>query len=415
MTDASGLVPSGTGPSGARRVLEALLGIPFTEGNQVEVLRNGDAIFPAWLQEIRNATGSIDLLEYLWGKGPITDQIGDALADRAEAGVRVRVLLDAMGSKGADPSQVERLRAAGAQVRFFRPAPSWRITVLNARTHRRALVCDEHVAFTGGTGVDVAWTGDGRSPGAWRDTAVRVRGPAVDGVRGAFVTSWAQSPFELVDDRDEFPVHATSGTAALQCLRPASQPGWNDAMVAVVALLHLARRRVRIATPYARLPPRLLEALAAATGRGVQVQLLLPGPHVDHPLVRLQAEKGYAALMEAGVEIWRYQPSMLHNKLVTVDGRLSMVGSTNLDARELVLNEQVALVIDDLATTGTLDRDFDEDLRHSCRISPEEWAERGRRQRAFESVAHAVGYPMGGMGAVGMTSSRPSVLARLRP
>lgn len=394
-------------PGEARRVLEALLGVPFTEGNSVEVLRNGDEAFSAWLEEIGGARRSVDLLSYLWGTGPITDTLAGALADRARAGVRVRVMLDALGSKGIDGSQVERMRSAGAQVEFFRPVPTWRITAVNARSHRRALIIDERVAFTGGMGVDRAWTGGGRTRGDWRDTGVRVRGPAVDGVRGAFAASWIQAPQALIGDQDLFPSPEPAGAAAVQVLRPASQPGWNDAVVALVALLHLARERVRIATPYARLPVRLLEAVTAAARRGVRVQILVPGPHVDHAFAQLQGQHEHQALLQAGVEIWEYQPSMLHVKLVAVDGHLAMVGSVNVDARSLVLNEQVVLLIDDPSTTAALERDFDDDLSHSRQTTVEKWSRRGRRRRVMESVAYAVGRPVRGMGATGMTTPGP--------
>jgi cardiolipin synthase len=392
-----------------RRMLEALLGVPFSEGNRIDVLRNGDEIFPAWLEAIGQSTRSIDLLAYLWGKGPITREVGDALVDRARAGVRVRVLLDALGSKGIDRSILGDLRGAGAQVAFYRPVPNWRITAVNARTHRRALICDEEVAFTGGTGIDRAWTGAGRTRGDWRDTAFRLRGPVVDGVRGAFATAWIQTPHPLLAAEDRFPALPPAGNAAVQVLRSASQPGWNDSMVALVALLQLARERVDISTPYARMPVHLLHLVTGAARRGVQVRLLVPGPHVDHPLVRLQGDHDHDALLNAGVEIWCYQPSMLHTKAVTVDGRLAMVGSVNFDARALVLNEQVALVVSDAATTAALDRDFEEDLEHSRQMTREEWSRRGRRRQVLETVAHAAGRPVRGMGAAGMTGVRPGL------
>lgn len=243
MTQSTMFGDSGATRDDPRRVLEALLGVAFTEGNRIDVLRNGNEIFPAWLEEIRTATRSIDLLSYLWGKGPITGDVADALAERARAGVRVRVLLDAMGLKGTERSELHCMRSAGAQVRFFRPVPTWRMTVVNARTHRRALICDEQVAFTGGTGIDRAWTGGGRTSGDWRDTAVRVRGPAVDGLRGAFTASWVQTPHPLIGDQDHFPPQPPAGDAAVQTLRPASQPGWNDVDSYPVAAAAPRRRR----------------------------------------------------------------------------------------------------------------------------------------------------------------------------
>ena len=390
-----------------RRVLEALLGIPFTEGNRIDILRNGDEIFPAWLQGIRAASHSIDLLAFLWGKGEITHEMAEALAERARAGVRVRVLLDALGSKGVDRRLLDALRAAGAQTAFYRPVPTWRLTAVNARTHRRALICDEEMAFTGGTGIDEAWTGGGRRRGEWRDTAYRVRGPAVEGVRAAFATAWVQTPNRLLGEHDRFPTPIPAGDTPVQVLLPSSQPGWNDAMVALVALLETARDRVHITTPYARMPRRLLETLVATAERGVRVRLLVPGPHVDHPLARLQGDYHHEDLLDAGIELWCYQPSMLHAKVVTVDGRRAMVGSVNFDARSLVLNEQVALVIDDARTAAALDRDFEKDLAYSEQTTADAWRERGRRQRLLETVAHAVGRPVRGMGAAAMTGARP--------
>ena len=409
MTEASALKRVDPTQHEPQRVLEALLGVPFTEGNRIDVLRDGSEIFPAWLEAIGEATRSVDLLAYLWGKGAISRQIAEALIERARAGVRVRVLLDAMGSKGIDRSIVGDLRDAGAEVLFFRPVPTWRVTAINARTHRRALICDEEVAFTGGTGIDRAWTGGGRAAGNWRDTGFRLRGPVVDGVRGAFITTWVQTPHALIGPQDRFPPLSHAGNAAVQVLRSASQPGWNDAMVALIALLHTAQQRVQITTPYARIPVRLLELLTATARRGVQVRLLLPGPHVDHPLVRLQGDHDRQALLDAGVEIWGYQPSMLHTKVVTVDGQLAMVGSTNVDARSLVLNEQVALVVADAETTADLDRHFEDDLLHSRRTTSENWKKRGRRKRILESAAHTVGRPIRGMGAAGMTGPTPGM------
>ena len=395
-------------------MLEALLGVPFTAGNRIDVLRNGNEIFPAWLDAIRGATRSVDLLAYVWGKGGITREVAGVLAERAGAGVRVRIVLDALGSKGIDRSLVNELRGAGARLVFYRPVATRRLTAVNARTHRRALICDEEVAFTGGTGIDRAWTGGGKTAGDWRDTGFRVRGPAVAGLRGAFTAAWVQAPYRVVGCEDRFPRLGDAGSVAVQVLRSASQPGWNDAMVALIALLQTAEEQVQIATPYARMPVRLLEMVTATARRGVRVRLLLPGPHVDHPLVRLQGDHDHDALLDAGVEIWCYQPSMLHTKVVTVDGRVAMVGSVNFDARSLVLNEQVSLVIDDCAITEALDRDFEADLGQSRQETRQSWANRGRGRQLLESFAHAAGRPVRGMGASGMTGPKPRSARRGR-
>lgn len=253
----------------------------------------------------------------------------------------------------------------------------------------------------------MAWTGSGTSPGNWRDNSFRVRGPAVDGMRGALTVLWAQAPHALVTAHDRFPPLPSAGSAAVQVLRPSSAQGWGDTSVAFAALLMAARRQVRIAGPYGRFPTRLLRLLEDAPRRGVHVQLLLPGPRVDHPLGAAQGEHQHERLLDAGVEIWRYQPSMLHSKVVTVDGSVAMVGSANLDARSFALNEQVQLLISDTATTGVLDGHFDEDLTRSRRADVAQWRRRGLRRRALESVADVVGRPVRGLGSAGLTGRRP--------
>lgn len=390
-----------------RRPLEGVLGVPFTQGNTVEVLRNGDEMFPAMLDAIAASTSSVDLLWFLWGHGEITDLFTDALAERARAGVRVRVLLDGFGARGISHDQVRQLRSAGCEVVFFRPFRGARVTTFNMRNHRRALICDESTAFTGGTGIDEAWSGNADSPAHWRDTGYRLRGPAVDGLRGAFARDWVQTSCPVVTVRDRFPEHDASGTSAVQVVHAASQPGWNTSGLALLALVELAQHRLRIATPYARLPGRLQAALAAAVQRGVQVQLLASGPHVDRRFIAAQSRGNYASLLDAGVELWLYQPTVLHNKLITVDGSLSFVGTTNLDIRSITLNEQVGLAIDDAQVTSVLDGHLDDDLADSRQLGSHEWRDRGSRERLVEGAATALGKPLRGLGTHGQAGRWP--------
>ncbi|MDT0276444.1 phospholipase D-like domain-containing protein [Blastococcus goldschmidtiae] len=389
-----------------RPALEALVGVPFTDGNRIDVLKNGNQTFPALLEAIRTARRTIDMIWFAWSRGEVTRQVTDALVERAADGVRVRVMIDGFGGKDVDRAELGRLRAAGCPVLFYRPLPSWRPTVWNMRTHRRVLVCDETVAFTGGTGIARTWTGQGDRPGDWRDTAYRVQGPAVAGLRSAFVTAWMQAyvrlPGALLTEQDEFPALGQAGDTAVQVLRPPSQPGWNEAAIAIAALLHTARDTVRVATPYARLPRWLLELVVATARRGVRVQLLVSGPHVERPAVHLQAETDFRPMLDAGVEIWRFQPTLMHTKVITVDAAVAMVGTTNFDARSLALNEQVAMVIEDAAVVGLLDDHFDDDLGASERVLPAAWRSRGARRRALEMAAELAGRPLRGWGALGL-------------
>ncbi|MDP5185257.1 phospholipase D-like domain-containing protein [Blastococcus sp. BMG 814] len=394
-----------------RRALEALVGVPFTEGNRLQLLRNGEETFPALLDAIAVAERSVDLVWFSWRGGEISHRLARALADRARDGARVRILLDGYGARQIDRDDLRTMRQAGCTVFFYRPLHTLRVGVWNLRTHRRVLLCDEAVGFTGGTGVDTTWTGDGRHLGSWRDTAVRVEGPAVAGLRSAFEQAWMQAQVrltgEVVADQDRFPELTPVGRTAVQVLRPPSQPGWSEAAIALAALLHSAREEVRITTPYVRLPRWLRRAVATTAQRGVRVRLLVAGPHVERPAVHLQGELDFQELLDAGVEIWRYQPSLLHAKVVTVDGALAMIGTANLDTRSLALNEQVCLLADDRTVAGALDADFDEDLVRSVRVDPEQWRARGLCRRTLEVASDVVGRPLRGWGAVGLAGRRP--------
>lgn len=232
-------------------------------------------------------------------------------------------------------------------------------------------------------------------------------GPAVAGLRAAFTAAWVDAGQPALTPHDEFPALEAVGCSPVQVLRPASTPGWNDALLAMVTLFTLARTRVRVATPYSRIPRPLLDAVTRTSRRGVQVELLVPGPHVDRPFVHEQGRHLYTQLLDAGVEIWQYQPSMLHAKCVTVDGAIAMTGTTNLDARSLALNEQVALVVADPHVVGTLDRHLDEDLSWSTRVDAGWWERRGARARVLEAVAAVAGRPLRGLGTRGLTGMEP--------
>jgi cardiolipin synthase len=374
-----------------RRALEGLLGVHATEGNLVEVLRNGDRIFPAMLEAIGRATATIDFLTFVYWKGEIGREFARALAERARAGVRVRVLLDAYGASSMDPDLIEDLDDAGALVEWFRPIDKVRFWNSNHRTHRKVLICDEDVAFTGGVGIADEWRGDGRDPSEWRDTHFRVRGPAVDGLRAAFVQNWAETGHPLFEEGvDRFPVQSQPGSSIVHVVRGAAHAGWSDITTLMRALLCLARRRVRITTAYFVPDDGTCRLLVEAAGRGVDVEILVPGPHVDKRFVQLAAESQYEGMLEAGVRIWSYQPAMLHAKAMTVDGTVANVGSANFNSRSLVLDDEVNLVVLDPDVVARLDADFEADVERSEPIHPERWADRSVAQRAKEVASHVL-------------------------
>ncbi|MFP5320040.1 MAG: phospholipase D-like domain-containing protein [Acidimicrobiia bacterium] len=374
-----------------RRALEGLLGVPATEGNRIDILRNGDEIFPAVMDAIRSARRTVDFLTFVYWEGSIGEEVAEALADRARDGVRVRVLLDAVGSYTMDTRLLDDMEASGCLVERFRPVSKLKVWENDHRTHRKVLICDEDVAFTGGVGIADEWRGRARGPSEWRDTHFRVRGPAVDGLRAAFLQNWAEAGRPLFDEGvDRFPEQPQDGPSVVQVVRGESVAQWSDITTLMRALLCLARRRVRITTAYFVPDEGTSELLCAAARRGVEVEVLLPGPHIDKRFVQLAGESHYASLLEAGVKLWTYQPSMLHAKIMTVDGLVATVGSANFDSRSLVLDDEVNLAVLDRDLVAELDGHFEEDLEVSERVVAGEWGDRTVLQRAKEKVAGLV-------------------------
>jgi len=370
-----------------RRTLEGIIGVPMTEGNDVEILRNGDRIFPVMLEAIAAARHTIDFLTFVYWRGEIGTRFAEALSERARAGVRVRLLLDGWGCHPIERPLVEKMEEAGVQVRWFRPLKHFEPNKMNHRTHRKVVIVDESIGFTGGVGIADEWQGDARDASEWRDTHFKVLGPAVDGLRAAFLDNWAETDDVLFDASiDRFPPQEQPGDSVIQCVRGASESGMSDISTPFNALLQLAEKRVRIATAYFVPDSAMNERLCAAADRGVRVEILLPGPNADKRFVQLAGEASYTELLDHDIQLWQFQPSMLHAKIMTVDGILAMVGSANMNARSTELDEEINLVVLDDDVVATLDEQFDEDLDRSERVKPGEWEERSLPQRVMEGL-----------------------------
>ena len=352
-----------------RRATEGIIGVPATQGNRVEVLRNGDEIFPSMLDTIGEAEHTIDFLTFVYWEGEIGRKFAHALADAAERGVRVRVLLDSWGARTIEQSLIGLLERTGVSVRWFRPLGRLHVGQVNHRTHRKVLIVDEAVGFTGGVGIADEWLGDAEDADHWRDTHFRITGPAVDGLRAAFLDNWSETDLELFDDQvDRFPHQPDAGSSVVQCVRGASETGNSDIYTLFRTLIQLARERIRITTAYFAPDEEIISRLAAAARRGVDVTILLPGPHADKRFVQLASQETFAPLLDAGVRIWTYQPTMIHAKIMTVDGVVANIGSANLNARSTRLDEEINVVAFDPELTRTLDRQFDEDLTRSSAV-----------------------------------------------
>ncbi|MFG2755198.1 phosphatidylserine/phosphatidylglycerophosphate/cardiolipin synthase family protein [Streptomyces wuyuanensis] len=368
-----------------RRRLERLIGVAATEGNELVPLRNGQEIFPAMLDAIRSAEHTVDMMTFVYWRGQIARDFAGVLADRARDGVRVRLLLDGFGAKEIEPDLLSDMHDAGVQVAWFRK-PVWLSPFKqNHRCHRKALIVDEHTAFTGGVGIAEEWCGDARNPGEWRDTHVKVRGAAVDGIAAAFAQNWAECHDELYDEHDRFTEHSQHGDSVVQVVRGSASIGWQDMQTLIRVMLTSAEKRFRLATAYFAPDEFFVDLLCRTARRGVLVEILLPGPHTDQRACQLAGQHHYTTLLEAGVRIRQYQPTMMHAKVMTVDSVASLIGSTNFNRRSMDHDEEVMLAILDESFTATLDAHYDEDVEHSVDIDLARWKRRAALQRVKEA------------------------------
>ncbi|MBQ1095223.1 cardiolipin synthase B [Streptomyces sp. b94] len=373
-----------------RRRLERLIGIAATEGNALTVLRNGDEIFAAMLAGIRRAEHTVDMMTFVYWKGDIARRFAEALAERARAGVRVRLLLDGFGSRLIEAEQLRTMERAGVQVAWFRKPLYLSPLKQNHRCHRKVLVVDEETAFTGGVGIAQEWCGDARNPHEWRDTHVEVRGPAVDGVAAAFAQNWAECHDELFDDRDRFVTHPRQGDAIVQVVRGSASFGWQDMQTLIRVMLESAEERFRLATAYFSPDEYFVELLCAAARRGVEVEIVLPGPHTDKRVCQLAGQHYYEDLTACGVKIYQYQPTMMHAKVITVDRVAALIGSTNFNCRSLDHDEEVMLAVLNPEFTATLDEHFEADIEASTLIRAGRWKRRSAVQRVREVAVRPV-------------------------
>jgi cardiolipin synthase A/B len=377
--------------TGWRRTLEAMLGVPATEGNRVEILRNGVEIFPSMLEAISAAERSIDLLTFVYWTGDIAEVFAYQLAERASEGVRVRVLLDAFGARKLDDRLVRHMLDSGVDVRWFRPIDGDDIEDLPNRTHRKVLVCDERIGFTGGVGIAEEWTGDAEGPGEWRDTHVRVEGPAVDGIRAAFIDNWFEASEEIFDGEiDTCAAVPGAGDYTVQVLRGSAGAAATAIGTLQTLLVEQARERIRIAAAYFSPSERVLRALHRALDRGVAVDIVLPGPHADKGFMRVASESVFGELIEAGANICTFQPSMLHCKVIIVDDRVASTGSANFDDRAVQHDDEINLVLFDAPLVQELVEHFEDDMSRSEPIDFDDWVERGLLQRAKERIVDTV-------------------------
>ena len=369
------------------RAAEALTGAPVSYGNDVDLLVNGDQIFPAYLDAIASAEETVNLLTYAYWKGDIAIDVAEALCDRARSGVECNVIIDALGGAQMDRALVDKMRDAGVAFCWFRPLRPYAVRRLENRTHRKLLIVDGTVGFTGGVGIAEEWTGDAQDPGHWRDSHVRVRGPAVRGLQGAFAENWLEGTGAvLAGDRYLPELDEVEDGGAMQVMRSSATVGDTNAEALIYLALAAAKRSIELTSAYFVPRPAFTDALVEAAERGVDMRILVPGSHIDKEFVRTAGRASYDQLLDAGVRLFEYCPTMLHAKSLVVDGIWSCVGSVNFDNRSFQLHDEVALCVQSERFAGELHEQFEKDLEVSEEIERGEWNARGPLLRARESV-----------------------------
>lgn len=377
--------------------LAALSGVtnaPVRRGGTAELLSNGVEYFPAILRDLRAARRSIDFMVYIWEPGEVSDSALRVLTERARAGVQVRVALDGMGALNAPEEGFRELRAAGGRVSRFHPLRFGVLTRFHRRNHRRAIVIDGEVGYTGGAAVGDKWLGDARTPDEWREDVVRVTGPLARSLQAAFAQTWSVTTGEILAGPDFYPPEpdpeqGPDATPVSTHLGVLSSP--SDEQLPLRKLFWLtfaaARERLYVTNAYFVPDHALVRALEERARAGVDVRVLVPGPVTDAKPVRWASQAHYQELLEAGVRIWEYQGTMLHSKSLVVDGVWSVVGSSNLDIRSTELNQENVLGILDAGFGAQVERAFLEDLARSREVRLEEWRRRPWYKRAREKGA----------------------------
>lgn len=369
------------------RTMSSLLGPPLVEGNRIIELTNGEETFPAMLEAIRGAQRSITFETYIYWEGAIGERFAAALAERARAGIRVHLLLDWAGSQRMDEESLAQLRAAGADVALYR-RPRWHnLGELNERTHRKLLIVDGRVGFTGGFGIADKWRRDGENPEHWRDSHFRVEGPVVAQLQAAFMDNWLRSSPALLHGDAYFPHLTPSGLSRAQTV--VSSPDQENGTMRLMYLLSIAsaRRSIRIATAYFVPDALTTKALIDARRRGVSVEVIVPGPHIDFPIVRRASRALWGPLLAAGVKIYEYQPTMYHVKILVVDALWVSVGSTNLDYRSFRYNDEANLNVYDPAFAAEQAAVLDEDRAQAREITYAEWKRRPATAKIIDRLA----------------------------
>jgi cardiolipin synthase len=368
------------------RALGSLLGPGIVGGNAVTELLNGDQIFPPMLAAIQGAQKSITFETYIYWSGDIGKQFADALSERARAGVRVHVLLDWVGSAKMEESYLTEMQQAGVQIEKFHKPHWYNLARLNNRTHRKLLVVDGQVGFTGGVGIAPQWMGNAQDPGHWRDSHYLVRGPVVAQMQATFLDNWLKVTGKVLHGELYFPPIAPAGAQKAQMFSSSPSSGSESMQLMVHLAITAAERSLDLSVAYFVPDELTRKLLMDALARGVRVRFITPGEHTDTDTVKAASRATWGPLLQAGAEIHEYQPTMYHCKVMIVDQLLVSVGSTNFDNRSFRLNDEANLNVYDAAFAKRQTEVFEDDLKRSRRVTYEQWLNRPLREKMAETL-----------------------------
>jgi cardiolipin synthase len=374
-----------------QRTLGVMLGPVIIPGNRFEVLVNGDQIFPSMLKAIREARRTIVFETYIYWSGQVGKDFADALAERARAGVKVHVLIDWVGSSKMETAYLKTMEDAGVEIRKFHEPRWYNLSKLNNRTHRKILVVDGVAGFTGGVGIATEWTGHAQDPQHWRDTHFKVEGPVIAQMQAVFADNWVKATGVVLHGSDYFPAIAPAGTGAAQVFASSPSGGSESMQLMYLLIIAAAERSIDLASAYFVPDALSRDAIVDALKRGVRVRIITPGPHTDAETVRRASRALWGDVLAAGAEIYEYQPTMYHCKVLVADELLVSVGSTNFDDRSFRLNDEASLNIYDAKFARRQVEIFEQDLAQSRRMTLDAWRERPLAEKLWEHAAALLG------------------------
>lgn len=373
-------------------LLPSLVGLTHSnldEGNRIEVLQNGDELFPPMLLDIAAARYSVHVELFIWYDGKLASDMARALTAKAREGVQVRILVDASGGRQLDGEELKMLEDAGAHVAHFHPLRISNLGRLNNRDHRKLVILDGRIAYTGGFGFADEWLGNAANKKQYRDTSLRIEGPVVNRLQGAFTENWIEETGLIPADDEIFPRLPAVGSTTAHVAYSSPTGSISSVQILYYLAIKAARKEILIQNPYMLPDDQAIAAFAEAVKRGVDVQIMVPSDDAtDSPLVQHASHRTFETLMESGVKIWEYDKTLLHQKVLVVDGVWSSVGSTNSDDRSFQLNDEVNISMLDSAIAAELKQAFVADLRHARPVSLEQWRNRPLRHKLLDGVAY---------------------------